>query len=97
MLNHQKNEVPYQMYASRYSKCLQEKYGLTEELAVWTIESWAYAFGILKDDMFDLEEEIEEFIKSKKLWERGGLPWFWWTTVGFKKELELSQKIKKLR
>jgi len=90
------NEIPYEIYAPRFCKCLQEKYGLTEELAIWTIESWAFAFGILKDELLDLKVEIETFYRSKHLWERGQLPWYWWSTIGMNKQSELTNKIEEI-
>jgi hypothetical protein len=91
------NSIPYEIYAARYYNCLQEKYGLTQDLAIWTIESWAFTFGIMKDELIDVELELEEFKKSKALWERGELPWSWWSTVGMKRETEIARKIEDLK
>jgi len=90
------NSIPYEIYAPRYCNCLQEKYGLTKDLAIWTIESWAFAFGIVKDELIDLELEFEELKKSKHRWERGELPCSWWSTIGMKWEIELVRKTKTL-
>jgi len=45
-MNNGNNNVPYEIYAPKYCKILQEKYGLNEDLAIWTIELWALTFGI---------------------------------------------------
>lgn len=95
-MNKCNNTIPYEIYAPRYCDCLQEKYGLTKDLAIWTIESWAVIFGIIKDEWIDLETEFDAFRKCKHLWERGELPWSWWSTIGIKWEIELTRKMKNL-
>jgi len=111
-MNKGNGNIPYEIYAPKYCRCLQEKYGLNEDLAIWTIESWALLLGIsiedtdlfslrspekskeseTFDDVRSLEEEFEDLAHSKKLWERGQLPWSWWSTCGMKWERELMKK-----
>ena len=62
--------VPYEILAPGYYKCLQEKYGLTRELAIWTIDSWAFAFGLLNDNIVEAapvnqrEESAQKYSKE---------------------------------
>lgn len=42
-----KNSVPQTILLARFSKRLQDNLGLAEEAAIWAVESWALALGVI--------------------------------------------------
>jgi WD40 repeat protein len=42
-----KNSVPHTILLARFSKRLQDNLGLSEEAAIWAVESWALALGVI--------------------------------------------------
>ena len=49
-LQHSKNSVSHVILLSQLSKGLEDNLGLSEEGAIWAVESWAVALGIISVD-----------------------------------------------
>jgi formylglycine-generating enzyme required for sulfatase activity len=52
-------QLPVEVLVSRFSKRLEDRYGMNSDLACWAIESWALALGLVTEDQLKSSDSPE--------------------------------------